>query len=168
MAKGRRQRRNRNYKYNDKFELEAKKIIIIAVVVLVILGLFYLLTTMIVSNKPTINTSGSGETTIQYSQILAGSSFNQNKESYLVVYYDSSSEENDVSSLIANYSGELTLYTVDLADSLNKSVYVTEGSNPEATNASELKVINPTVIKFTNNSIEEYIETYDNVKNYLS
>ena len=169
MAKGRKQNRNKKYNYgNNKFDLEAKKIIIMAIVVLAVLGLFYLLTLAIVNKKPTISTEDSSETTIQYSEILAGSSFSQKKDSYLVVFYDTSSEDSDMNSIVASYSGELTLYTVDLADSLNKSVYSTEGSNPSATQASELKVTDPTVIKFTNNAIEEYIETYDSVKEYLS
>lgn len=169
MAKRTRQNRNKEYNYgNNKFDLEAKKIIIVAIIVLVVLGLFYLLTLALVNKKPTINTKGSDDTTIQYTEILAGNSFSQKNDSYLVIFYDSSSEDNDINSVISSYNGELPLYKVDLADSLNKSVYSENESNPNATQASELKVTNPTLIKITNSSIEEYIETFDNVKEYLS
>ena len=60
------------------------------------------------------------------------------------------------------------IYTVDLSDALNKPFVSSEESNPDASNASELKVKNPTLIVFEGGRINEYVEGFDSVKNYLS
>ena len=122
---------------DNKVDIGLKKVIIMTVVVLVILGLFYGLTLLLINKKPTIKTDDTdADVEIQYKEILAGRSFSMG-EDYLVVYYDSSSDD-DISSLISSYSGETKLYQVDLSSPLNKSIYSEDGtSNPNATIAKE-------------------------------
>ena len=168
-------KRNKNFNYgNTEFNIQFKNIIIVTVIVLVSLGLFYLLTVALLGKKPKVNTSGGNNSTeIQTQEILLGSSFDVSSDKYIVLYYDSTDEDiaSDIKSLVSSYRSKdesLSLYTVDLSDALNKPFVSSEESNPDASNASELKVKNPTLIVFENGKINEYVESFDSVKNYLS
>lgn len=170
MAKG-----NKKLNYsNTEFNIQFKNIIIVTVVVLVSLGLFYLLTIALLGKKPTVNTSsGNSSTEIQNQEILLGSSFDVSSDKYIVLYYDSTDEDNssDIKSLVSSYRSKdesLSLYTVDLSDALNKPFVSSEESNQNASNASELKVKNPTLIVFEVGKINDYVEGFDSIKDYLS
>ena len=136
---------------------EVKKTIIIIVVAVVLLVGMYFLTTVIL-NKDSDDNSKITENAIQYDEILAGESFNQSEDEYYVIYYDSSNEYSVISSLISSYqlnSSDTKLYSVDLADGMNKK-YVTDG-NIVTDNASSLRVKDTTLLKFNNGEVSEVI-----------
>ena len=64
---------------------ELFKVLKLLFVVIVILGAFYLLTIMIVGDD---SQDDLVETTIQYEEILAGSSFNMKNDEYIMVAFD--------------------------------------------------------------------------------
>lgn len=150
---------------------ESKKMVIILCVLLVILGVFYLIVSLATGK---IKLNEKEEATIQYSEILAGSTFKQNKEEYLVLYYDYTMENAaDYTSLISTYTSSEenpTLYTVDLSRKFNASYIKTdnEESNKNPTTAKELKLSNPTLIKIKDKKVTEYMEGYEEIKNYMS
>ena len=79
-------------------------------------------------------------------------------------------EDNTYADLISNYEAKdehLSIYYVDLSNALNKSVISEEESNKEAKSVEELKINGATLIKFTNNSISEYIEGEESISSYL-
>ena len=80
---------------------EVKKTIIIVVVAAVLLAFMYFLTNLILS-KDVTDEERVTENAIQYDEILAGESFNQDGE-YYVIYYDSSDSYSSISSLISSY-----------------------------------------------------------------
>ena len=91
---------------------------------------------------------------------------------YLVLYYDESNKDinNEMSSLVNTYknsSDHLTIYTVNMNSPFN-SKYSSTSSNTNPSNASEMKINGPTLIKFGNNKVEEYIEGSEDISNYLS
>ena len=61
----------------------------------------------------------------------------------------------------------LKLYSVDMNDPINTK-YKSDSSNPNLTNATELKINGPTLIKFNNKKVEEYIEGTDSIIDYLN
>ena len=152
--------------------------IIIILVVLIIFGLVYLLTVQI-TKKDTEKEVEEG-VTISYEKILAGSSFSMRDGEYIVVYYHMSTKEDDdlyddmqeISTQISTYLGnhsEAYLYQVDLGSSLNKSVIsATDEVNTSPNSASELKMKNPTLIKFNEKKVVEYIQGKDEIIQYLS
>lgn len=171
MAKKYKAKRQRMPKMETSMDLDVKRLIIMSVIVLVCLGLFYGLTLLILRDD-TKSDDDSEETEIQYSEILLGSSFDQDEDKYLVLYYDSSDEEtaSNISTLISTYdsnNSQIPLYTVDMADGLN-SRFVSENGNSSATKASEMAIKAPTLIIFNNHAIGEYIEGYENISNRLS
>ncbi len=168
-------KKNKSLNYgNTEFSLQFKNVIIVSIIVLVSLGLFYLLTIALLGKKPTVDTSGgSSDTTIQNQEILLGSSFNISSDKYIVLYYASDDQDSssDIKSLATSYRAKddaLSLYTVDLSDALNKAFVTTDESNPDASNASEMRVKNPTLIVFEDGKINEYIEGFDSIKDYLN
>lgn len=175
MAKGnnaKKKKRNKNLvKEHNKVEqqfaddtslADGVKVIII---VLVVLALFYLLTVVLINRKTFYVPNGAN---IQYTKILAGESFKQSEDDYLVFFYDSSaSDASSYSDLVSNYREKekhLPIYTVDLHEGMNKR-YIADLENLEAANIYELKVKGATIIRFkehvihtsTTTSFEEFL-----------
>ena len=103
---------------------------------------------------------------------MLGESFNRNEKEYLVLFYDRTNGEiySSISSNLDKYNKDkksLTIYTVDMSNGIN-SRYASEESNTNPSSASDLKINGPTLIKFVNNKVMEYIEGTDNINNYLS
>ena len=94
-----------------------------------------------------------------------------NASKYLVVYYDFDAEDaSEILSAIYTYeakSDALKVYTVDLGNALNKNS-VSEKSKKDPKDATELAISGPTIIRFRDGMIREYIEGQDKVVDYLS
>lgn len=147
-----------------------KGIIRTFIIVALVFGFFYLLTYILVGDFGTKEDTKE-ETTIQYDEILAGSSFSMNTSKYLVVYYDFDDEDAS-KALNAIYTYEskedaLKVYTVDLGNALNKNS-VSDTSNKNPKDATELAINGTTIIRFRDGMVREYIEGTDKVVDYLS
>lgn len=170
-------------KENNKKELNSKKIIETTsskeisgvikciVVVLVILLLVYLLTILITKNSTdSVVKETTENTTIQYNEILVGTSFKQQDKEYLVLFYDVDADTSSAYyTLKSDYEAKentLPIYYVDLGSKLNSDCISSE-SNENAENASELKINDTTLIKFKDNKISDYIVGYEDISNYL-
>ena len=142
-----------------------KSVIITVVVVLLFVGLFYLFAVYITNKPEKIKIP---DESISYEQITAGSTFNMSDDEYVVLFY-SRENNSEITSKISNYKvkNNTSVYYVDLDDAINNSVK-SDSSNKTATKASELKVVNPTLIKINNGKIVEYVEGQNNVVNYIS
>lgn len=141
--------------------------------VLVFLGLFYLLTVFILNkdSKDNSKDNDNNSVQIQHEEILIGTSFSISDSEYYVLYYDVNDEDisSDMALLVSNYrskNADITLYTVNMSDALN-SAFKNEEGNREATKASELAIAGPTLIKFADGKIGEYIEGVDNISDTL-
>ena len=179
MAKGKKKNVNNNVKNKSNVskkqetshvEAEANVSVYtsikVLVAVLVFLASFYLLTVLLVSDG---SSKKKQETEFQFFEVLAGSSFDLNGSPYYVVYFDASDEE--LSSLYStvytySYSGNTRLYYVDLSSGFNKP-FISEKSNKTPTKASELAINGPTLIKFNEGKVEEYIEGAESISSYL-
>ena len=147
---------SKNY-YND----EAKKLGIIIGVILLIFIVAYLIIGIFVT-KEIKWFQGDNEkvTTIQYKEILAGETFNQNKENYYVIFTDSDDFNYPVYETLA--TNNKNVYLVDLSNALNSS-YISEQTNPNVQKASDLKVQKDTMIKIENKTNTLYIESKDEI-----
>lgn len=161
------------FESSSSFDGEYKKIIIITLVVLAFLVAFYFITVAILDkgDSSTKNINTDEEVEIQYKEILVGTSFSMKDSSYLVVYYDTTDEENasTISSAISTYrtnNKDSHIYYVDMSNALNKS-FVSEESNSSAGSASELKINGPTLINFSDGKIVEYVEGTEKIVDYL-
>lgn len=157
---------------NTNFKEEFVKIVKVLGIVLVIFGSFYLLTLYItnkdIKNKYANNVS---EANIQYSEILAGSSFSKDGE-YIVIYYDKSNESinsvyTDLVSAYKEKEEHSKIYTVDMSSSFNKP-FVSASSNSNPKDSSELRIAGPTIIKFTDGVVSDYLEGEGEITSYLS
>ncbi len=150
-------------------DIGAKSVIRAVVFLVIIILIFYLLSIRVINKK---NTKVIGEATFNYSDIMLGESFNRNEKEYLVLFYDRSNGDiySSLSENLDKYNKSdkaLSIYTVDMSNGIN-SRYSAEESNPNASSASELKINGPTLIKFTNNKVNEYVEGTDNINNFLA
>ena len=165
MAK--KQKNSINYTTNSELSTDARKVIIIVACVAVLLIAMYFLTTRILEKQN--NDTAFTELPIQYDQILAGSSFNQQQEEYLVIYYDASDEYSSLPSLVSSYQSgdhDIKLYSVDLSDVMNAK-YLTEG-DVVTDSPSSLRVKDPTVLRFRNQEVSEVITDMNEITSLLS
>ena len=126
----------------------------------------------------TLYLTGKGETTsykstpqeasISYNKIIVGRSFSVDNGEYLVVYYNLD-DDSSIDDAVHTYrnSNKLNLYSVDMSDPINTK-YKSEESNTNPTNASEIRINGPTLIKFNDKEVIDYIEGTDDVINYLN
>ncbi|MBQ2639721.1 MAG: hypothetical protein IJF92_03055 [Bacilli bacterium] len=162
-----------NKKKTNNVSKEIYSIVKLLVIVLVILGIFYFLTVYITSKKENkyVKEEKTGNVDISYQEILAGSSFNIDEEEYIVIYYDMSDKDlkSNITTSISKYESKekhLPIYTVNMSSAFNKK-YNSSESNNNPSSLEELSISGPTLIKFSNNEVNEYIESYDNIKEYL-
>lgn len=105
------------------------------------------------------------EITIDYTDIVAGQSFNRNYDEYYVVFYNYD-EESSLTTKILNIKTN-KVFRVDLANGINKTI-ISDHGNKDVTNAGELRVNGTTLLKIENGNKVEYIEGIDSVTEYLS
>ena len=91
--------------------------------------------------------------------ILASAIFKQSEEEYYVYFYDFNEEEKDseITKLVDNNLMGDKVYKVNTKSAMNTN-YVSEESNKNAKTLSELKVVSPTLIKISGDTITEYYE----------
>ena len=152
------------------------KVIIVCVIICVFCA-FYFLTVFISKDDSSSTNSNSSNkkttetTNISYDEILLGRSFSMEDGEYLVLYYDKDKSDlsSEMSSALSTYNNKdshLNVYTVDMSDALNSS-FTSDEANHDATDASEMKISGPTLIKFNNNKIDDYIEGKEEITEYL-
>lgn len=162
------------------------KIIMVCVIICVFCA-FYFLTVFISKDNSSSSTnssnntstsssnnsssSSSSSTSISYDNIVIGRSFSMDDSTYLVIYYDSSDTElsSTMSSLISSYKSKdshLPIYRVDMSDGLNKN-YVSDDANTNPSSVDDMRINGPTLIKFVDNSVDEYVEGKDSISDYL-
>jgi len=106
--------------------------------------------------------------TVVAGSILANTIFDQKEEEYYVYFYDFDEESTDLTYLVNGNLSKEKVYKVNTKDGFNSN-YVTEEEtgNSSAKSLEDLKVITPTLIKISGDTIVEYYETKDSITTYL-
>lgn len=154
---------------NTYLSNEMSKAIKCILIVAILFAIMYGITVLILKNSPYEYTKEDIKTSIQYDEILAGTSFQKKDSEYFVLYYHADSD-NQYMNMLSDYQAKeshLPIYYVDLDNKMNLSVISNE-SNKEASNASELKIKDVTLIRFKDGKIEEYIEDASKIREALS
>ncbi len=111
------------------------------------------------------------EETIQYDEILAGEIFNRPESKYYVIFYDFDKVDAQTLNLaISNYMGtkdSLKVYTVDLSNNFNKSIYDAPNKNIKTSKIVNFKVDNYTLIKVQKGVNILQVEGKTNIIDYL-
>lgn len=156
---------------DKKFSGEAKHILIVSLSVLLFLGLFYLITVVILNDNTSKSNDDVIEAEFQRDEILIGTSFSVKDSEYFVLYYETDDEEvgGDLTSLVSTYrssNAKPYVYTVDMSNALN-SAFNSDDANRNATKPSELAIDGPTLIRFVDGEIAEYIEGVEKINKTL-
>lgn len=139
--------------------------------IIVIVGIFsiiYLLSALFITKELDWFKKKDEETNTESKTdtILAASIFKQAEEEYYVYLYDFDEEKSEITDLVnSNLAGE-KVYKVDTSSAMNAN-YVSDASNKAAKTLEELKVIAPTLIKVSGDTITEYYEK-EEITNKLS
>lgn len=167
-AKNRKERRKESKRIEEAISEDSNfmdKFFVVAGVILFILC-FYILTVYITNNNKTATDEEEEVIGISKDKIILGRSLSMSKDDYLVVYYNSGDEA--IEGIISGYSGELSIYKVDMSSAFNKK-YATDGeSNKNPSKVSEFKINGPTLIKVSNKKVADYIEGEEAIRSYLN
>ena len=179
---GREQRRKQNKKYNyvnnegSDFKLfSISSTITTFVVFFLIIFISYFILAIFVtkeidfSNKG-VNKNNKNDSTSSNAvdnMILASKIFDQQESSYYVYFYDFNDEDDNLASIINNVS-DLVVYRVNTSDGFNSKYVSDDKGNSSARTLDEVRVVNPTLIKVTDDSIVEYYEGLNNISSALS
>jgi hypothetical protein len=161
--------------YRTSEQDEMIKFVIVILVVLLCVGGVYLFTRAFITKdlfKEETNTNEVvKEGTVNYDVAIMGQLLNRPYKQYYAVIYDSTGEfAYDMSSLVSSYAAlkdHKHVYTIDLANELNKNYYDVENVNTKATKVSEMKVGDITLVKVKNGKIEKYIVDYAKMQKEL-
>ena len=144
-------------------------------IVVIFICLFYLLTLYITSkNGNNDSKKDDAEATVSeiyYSDIMVGRSFSISDGEYYVMYYDKTDDSinSSLTSVVSDYKSReeyLDIYSVNMGDGLNKK-YAKDESNHNPSNASEIAISGPTLIKFSDGEVVGYVEGIDEITDYL-
>lgn len=145
---------------------EVKNSIIIVIVVLLIIvavyfGIALFLTGEVGTSKKSNESYSSTGLSLNYENvIIAGKTFSQSEESYMVIFFSEKKSKESLKntlSLYDNSNKELKLYKVNTDEAINNFVKSDEG-NPNATTSGELRIKQDTLITINNGTIISYIE----------
>lgn len=153
--------------------LQTKTTIMTIFTVVLVLVTFYVITIYATGNK-VFKSKDDSKVEFQYSEILLGRSFDMGGN-YFVIYYDKTDTENEetsqlnsLSSNFKNNSSGAAIYTCDLGNVFNKPYTTTEEPNTEPYGAEDMLINGPTIIRFADGKVAEYVYGYDNVVNYIN
>lgn len=145
-----------------------------AIVLLIFLAFYGI--TVLITSLPKSKSNGNDDSAdnvpveIQYDEILAGETFNINRNEYYVLFFDfNSNVSKSINAYVSTFKSNhptSKLYTVDLSKGFNKS-YLSDVSNPNVQTVADLKVSNPTLIKISNGVNVSYIEGKEAIKEAL-
>ncbi|MBR3211304.1 MAG: hypothetical protein IKF71_05165 [Bacilli bacterium] len=146
-------------------------IFFVASSIILIFLVFYILTVYITGRDKKETTTSSEDTTISYTDTIAGRSFSMPENEYLVLYYDQSDTDlhTDMSTLVSDYRSDpehYALYSVDMSRGINKT-YAAEESNTNPESVSDLAISGPSLIHFKEGNVMEYLEGVEDITNYL-
>lgn len=149
-------------KQNVEKPLSPKTLVFILVILLLFFVILYILTGLFITKELKWFGNDKEEEVVSNieNKILAIDSLRQIEEEYYVYYYDTTSENTEVSNKL--YLVSETVYRVDLNDAFNSN-FVGDPSGI-VDNINDLKVSNPTLIKVSSEKIVEFYSGADEIK----
>lgn len=149
--------------------VSAKKALTMLLIVIAIVAIVYLVAALVMGDISLKKDTPSA--TIQYENILAGSTFKQHDKEYIVVYYDfEGTDASRIETAITNYDSTdsaKALYRVDLSLKQNQVYTTDQTSNKNPTKATDLKIKGSTLIYIKDGKVNTYIEGIDKIEDYL-
>lgn len=154
---------------------EVKSGVIIAITVIIVLVVVYLTTAIFMTGEignretPTKNNkevkTNDNVSNLYDNMIIASKTFEQPNDEYMVIFFSQRSSNETLNDAISSYDSigkETKLYKVNLDEVINKFV-VSQESNNNASNYSELKINDTTLITIKNKEITSYVVGDKNV-----
>lgn len=152
-------------KYESEDTKEVKNLIFIILGIVIIIGGLYFLTARSLNRK-----NASVEAEFDYTVCTVGTMFNRPYDEYYVFLYSSENENasqyNSLASAYAKKEDALKIYTVDLNSNLD-SKYLSEKSNTNPKNSSEVKVKDSALVLIKNGKVSAYYEKLSDYEKVL-
>ncbi len=171
-------------KFETAEQAEVKKFFVVILVVLICVGGIYLFTRAFVSkdlfkkDEPKTEEVVDGE--VNYDVTIMGQILNRPYDEYYVLIYNQSEGEymGEMANIRYEYDNKeddkkIHMYSVDLANELNKSYYDKDNENTKAKTLDEIKVGDKTLLKIKKNKksgkleVSKYITDIDEMKKEL-
>jgi len=141
-------------------EQHLKKLIINIIIIVIVISIIYLLSASFITKElDWFNKKTEEETTEEDNtdEILASEIFKQSEEEYYVYFYDFDEKESVITESVNSRLSNSKVYKVNTSSAMNTN-YVSDTSNKKAKTLDDLKVVAPTLIKISGDTITEYYE----------
>lgn len=161
----------KNRYVNDDYKMIIGFAIMIIIIVISTLLLYFFngkFVTKDLSNKDTTTTT---LPTYDDTKITVADLFKIKKDNYYVILYDTEDDMSFLySTLASSYDNEdIPLYTIDIANTLNKKYYDTKGKeNRKPSTSSDVMITRPTLIEIKKGKVVKYITNKDDIVSTLS
>lgn len=174
MSKTKKKKNQKSRKIATTTSIETTSSIrILIVFALILLAVVFL--TAVITGKIQLGSSGKANThevSYQTTEILAGQTFDQKEDHYLVLFYDAKDDkENSMyQTLLSRYKNDdnaLAYYFVNMGSEFNR-IYRAEENKLDTNDASELKIASSVLLEIRNKEIvntwseEQIIEYFTN------
>ena len=148
--------------------------LVILVIVVAIFVVLYFVNGKYVSkdiNETTTTEAVTTEPIYDNTKVTVNTMFGISKDTYYVLAYDSKDEIDGsyLYSIARSYSNtKIKMYTLDLANAMNKKYYDTKGqANTKPTKPSDVKFTTNTLLVFKKGKVVEFITDKDEIQNKL-
>ncbi|MCI8568036.1 MAG: hypothetical protein HFG48_01810 [Bacilli bacterium] len=158
--------------YNNELMQGVKILVSVVILIAIIYFATAILTGEINFNK-TSNDNVSKDVMIQYDEIVAGQSFTRYNSSYYVLYYNftdnSASKYLSLRNAYIAKDKALSVYMVDLEKAFNSTILKEKDAKiiDKPTNIKDLKVENPTLLKFEKGKVVQRISGKENIEKHF-
>ena len=161
---------NKNNENSNKNKKDTYNLLKVLTVILGFLLIIYFLVAIFITKEidwGTKNKEASEVKKIEENTILVSDIFSQSEKIYYVYFYEFRKPNTNIDKLINNnLKPNYKVYKVNTGSAYNAS-YIDKEGNKEATTLEDIKIKNPTLIKFVSNNITEYYEGKDEILSYL-
>lgn len=170
---GKKKNKGTKIKFETSTQTEVKSFLIVVLVVILCVGGIYLITKLFVNKDSSKEAEepAAVETTVNYDVAIVGNIMNRPYDIYYVAVYSSEGDySSDMNTLVVSYSNLAKhhhIYTVDLANSLNKDYYDPENENVKAKGVDDFKFGDLTLIKIEKGKVTKYITDYTKMESEL-
>ena len=137
-----------------------RKFIIITCILIIIMCIIYIATALFITKELDWFSKKENETSETESvsnSILASAIFKQQEAEYYVYFYDFNEENSIITETVNSKLANKKVYKVNTSSAMNSN-YIREHSTKNAKKLEDLKIVSPTLIKISNDTIVEYYE----------
>ena len=160
--------KRKNQRELSETETEVRNFIVLLVIVIALIGVVYFVTTKVINNQ-----TNNEEVTIQYDEINVGMILNRSEyeEYYVVVYFSSGANSNNLYSLYRTYTNRdnaKKVHVIDIENEINRKFIATDNKSVlNVTDVNNIRFAEEALLHVKDGKIIKTYSGYTAIENIL-